>query len=195
MPRKSLAKERRAQLLDAFERCIVKNGLEGTSLEQVAEEAGMTRSIIRHYIGNRDALVNALIERIINTYAEQLTAAYDAIPQAEKVSATLRDLFATDADLNPRDKIIIDVLMTAKDRYPRAKKMLVQLFEAIQKSIAEDLKAAYPQASRAQCRCVAYALLCMSETHGSFMWLGMKPRYQGDIEAAAAALLSTLVPA
>lgn len=192
MGRKSLAKERRENLLDAFERCIVKFGLEGTSLEQVAEEAGMTRSIIRHYIGNRDDLVNALIERIVTQYGEQLEAEYAAVPDEQRIAYTLDDMFSKKETRNNHDSIIISVLMTAKDRYPKAKKMLVQLFEAIIQSVAKDLRNHYPKASKDACYQVAYALICMSEMHESFMWLGLKKRHYKDARFVAEALLKTL---
>lgn len=192
MPRKSLAKQRREELLDAFERCIVKYGLEGTSLEQVATEADMTRSIIRHYIGNRDKLVEALIERIIRQYTEQLTSAYEGISPEQSIQYSLDSMFSEQETMSSRDKIIIDVLMTAKERYPEAKKMLIQMFEALVKSFADDLKKVYKKASKEQCRQVSYAIICMSEMHESFMWLGMKKQYHQDARAMAETLLKTL---
>ena len=39
MPRKKLDGERIPQILDAFERCIMKYGIAGTSLNRVAQEA------------------------------------------------------------------------------------------------------------------------------------------------------------
>lgn len=192
MGRKSLAAKRREELLDAFERCIVKFGLEGTSLEQIADEAGMTRSIIRHYIGNRDALVDALIERIIQQTTAQLQQDYEGLKPAESLQYTLDSMFGPHPTLNPHDKIIIDILMTAQERYPRAKRMLVALFEGIVQSFADDLARVYPQATPSQCRQVAYAILCLAEMHGSFMWLGMNARYNADARAAAEALLQTL---
>jgi len=192
MPRKSLAKQRREELLDAFERCIVKYGLEGTSLEQVATEADMTRSIIRHYIGNRDKLVEALIERIIRQYTEQLTSAYEGISPEHSIQYSLDSMFSEQETMSSRDKIIIDVLMTAKERYPEAKKMLIQMFEALVKSFGDDLKKVYKKASKEQCRQVSYAIICMSEMHESFMWLGMKKQYHQDARAMADTLLKTL---
>jgi len=192
MPRKSLAKERREQLLDAFERCIVKYGLEGTSLEQVAEEAGMTRSIIRHYIGNRDELVNALIERIIQQYTQQLTAQYADLSPEASVRKTIEDMFANKSVISTHDKIIIDVLMSAKERYPRAKSMLTQMYEVIIASFADDLKRAYPHAAPEKCRQVAYSLICLSEMNESFMWLGMQPQYNTDARAVTDDLLKLL---
>ena len=54
MGRPDLTEVRTAEILDAFERCVARFGLEGSSLERDAEEAGMKRSILRHYIGNRN---------------------------------------------------------------------------------------------------------------------------------------------
>jgi len=72
MGRKSLKAERVTQILDAFERCMEKKGLESTTLENVAEEAGVARRIIRHYVGNRDDLIQAAVERIINNFTHQV---------------------------------------------------------------------------------------------------------------------------
>lgn len=192
MGRKSRAEERREELLAAFGRCIITYGLEGTSLEQIADEAGMTRSVIRHYIGNRDELVNALIEHIIAQYAGQLEAAYATVPPDQVVAYTLDRLFAGEALLDPRDTIIINVLMTAKDRYPQAKRLLVAMFEAMIESFSADLHHTYPQAPAAQCRQVAYALICMAEMHESFSWLGVDRTYTATARTAAEALIQTL---
>ena len=60
MGRPNLTEVRTAEILDAFERCVARYGLEGSSLERVAEEAGVKRSILRHYIGNRDEMITGL---------------------------------------------------------------------------------------------------------------------------------------
>jgi len=192
VPRKSLANERREQLLDAFERCIVKFGLEGSSLEQVAEEAGMKRSIIRHYIGNRDDLVNALIERIIRQYTEQLAANYVDLSPDQSVRTSIEAMFAQKTAISTRDKIIIDVLMSAKERYPKAKSMLKRMYEAIIESFADDLQKAYPRASREKCRGIAYSLICLSEMNETFMWLGLKSQFNADARIIAEDLLKLL---
>ncbi len=65
MPRPSKVEERREQILDAFERCVVRSGIQGTTLEQVAQEAELPRSLVRHFIGNRDDMVAAVFERFM----------------------------------------------------------------------------------------------------------------------------------
>lgn len=191
MGRKSLATERREELLDAFEQCILQYGLEGASLERVAEIAGMTRSIIRHYLGNRDDFIDALIERITVQVLDDYNIANNLDPQ-EMIQATLDTMFATERTFNARDKIIIDILMTAKTSYPRAKTMLAEMFEQLISGFAADLRRAYPTATPEACQRVAYAILCLSEMHDSLMLLGMNPRYNADARASAEALLHTL---
>ena len=74
MGRPSLAEQRKEEILDAFGRCVAKFGLEGSSLEKIAEEAGMRRSILRHYLGNRDEMVIALAKKVIGEYRSSTKA-------------------------------------------------------------------------------------------------------------------------
>ena len=192
MGRKSLATERREEILDAFERCVVKYGLEGSSLEQIADEAGMKRSIIRHYIGNRDELVDQLVERAVGNYRAQVMQTFAQVTEAEMVAKVLDELFTPPPTYNVHDKIVVDVLMTAKERFPRAKQLLVAMFDELMASFAEDLARVDPQATAAACQRIAYAIFCLSMSNESFLWLGMTPAYNSAARQTAEQLLTLL---
>jgi len=192
MPRRSLAKERRQQILDAFERCVIRYGLESTTLEQVADEADMTRSIIRHYIGNRDVLVEALVKRRLQESTQVLIEQYAGLSPEDSVELTLTRMFADNKEMDERNRILLDVLTTGQDRYPEAKTLLRQAFESLIASFAHDLKQLYENASTAHCRQVAYAIICISEMNESFMWLGIRQQYNADARIMAETLLKTL---
>ena len=68
MGRKDLSDVRRNQILDAFELCIIESGLFGATLTTVAEKAKINRGQIHQYIGDRNALLSALVERLIKSY-------------------------------------------------------------------------------------------------------------------------------
>ena len=70
--RKSIAGERRAQILDAFRACAVRSGLETASLREVAEEAGLPVSNLHHFFKNRDEMVRGLEKQIIGDIMEDL---------------------------------------------------------------------------------------------------------------------------
>ncbi|UTW55212.1 TetR/AcrR family transcriptional regulator [Kordiimonas sp. SCSIO 12610] len=71
MARPSIKQERTEEILDAFEICVAKYGVEGSTLEKIAEQAGLRRSLLRHYIGNREALLSSLVKRFINKSHQQ----------------------------------------------------------------------------------------------------------------------------
>jgi AcrR family transcriptional regulator len=72
--RKSIAAERRAQILDAFHICAVRKGLARASLREVAEEAGVPVSNLHHFFKNRDEMVSELVKRIVGGIVANLKA-------------------------------------------------------------------------------------------------------------------------
>lgn len=70
--RKSIAGERRAQILEAFRSCAVRSGLEKASLREIAGEAGLPVSNLLHFFKNRDEMVRELEKQIIGDIMEDL---------------------------------------------------------------------------------------------------------------------------
>jgi len=98
MARPSVADERREQILAAFEACVVRQGLDRTTLNDIAEAAGQPRSLIRHFTGNRENLVSLLIDRLFARTEAQMQAVHAAIgddPQGEQLARfVITDLFS-----------------------------------------------------------------------------------------------------
>lgn len=84
MPRPSIAAERREEILAAFEVCALRKGLAATTLADVAQEAGLPRPLVRHFIGNRADMVTGLIQRMMQR-------ASGAIDSALKAAGEQRD--------------------------------------------------------------------------------------------------------
>ncbi|WP_449280911.1 TetR family transcriptional regulator [Leucobacter sp.] len=57
MARPSVADERREQIIEATLRTISERGISGTTLDRIADAAGMSRGHVRHFAGNRDRLL------------------------------------------------------------------------------------------------------------------------------------------
>lgn len=56
-------------VLAAAGRCIARHGIDGATLEKVAVESSMSRSHVRHYVGNRADLFAVFRSRILKRYA------------------------------------------------------------------------------------------------------------------------------
>ena len=89
--RKSVAAERRTQILDAFHRCAVRTGLEKASMRVVAEEAGLPVSNLHHFFKNRDEMVSELNRRIISEITENLRSELRNESDPEKRFARIFD--------------------------------------------------------------------------------------------------------
>jgi len=173
MGRKSLATERRQQILNAFAICLRQYGFEGTTLERVAEEAGVQRSIIRHYIGNRDDLISAAVDRIIHDYKVELAGAIDDLPQAELIPALLDVLFCPDGinEISDYDTLI-NVLWSTHERNPHTRTLLLNLYQEFEALIFDSLTHAFPQSALEKRQNTAYAIMCLANDTWSMTALG-----------------------
>ncbi len=64
MSRPSVKAEKKTAIMSAFVRCIAKRGLDATSLDDIAQESGISRSLVRHFAGNREDLVNQVADYV-----------------------------------------------------------------------------------------------------------------------------------
>jgi TetR/AcrR family transcriptional regulator, fatty acid metabolism regulator protein len=67
----SLARERRAQVLDATLTLLETGSWHATSLAAVAAEAGVSKGVVTYWFADKDALLLAAIERYHERYAVQ----------------------------------------------------------------------------------------------------------------------------
>ena len=88
MARPSVKAERTEAILQAYERCVARLGVEGATLEKIAAEAGMARPLLRHHAGNRDELLRMAVRRFAGRSDQAMRELRSALPEG----ATGRDL-------------------------------------------------------------------------------------------------------
>jgi AcrR family transcriptional regulator len=185
VPRPSLAATRRQQVLDALERCLARHGLEGTTLESVAAEAGVARPVIRHYFGNRGALLAAAVERALAAYRADLEAALGARPRERRLGAFLDYLFLGRFVGNPdRERLFGALFADAGDAGSR--RLLREAYRRFEDACFGALRAEAPRAPAAAVRGAAYAIACLAEQNASFLTIGF-PRSRARAARKAAA--------
>jgi AcrR family transcriptional regulator len=101
---KAQAEETRVKILDAAERAFFARGVMQTSLEQVAEEAGVTRGAIYWHFSDKVALFKALHERVRLPQEDMVEQAVadghpDPLGLLEQVSLDCTRTIATDPQL------------------------------------------------------------------------------------------------
>ena len=143
--RPALTEQRRQQIVDAFIRLLAEKGLEATSLDDVASTAGLQRTAIRHYVGNREALIETTLEQLASQYAAQLETATE-----RGLDAVLDKLFeplfsGDDAEAD----YAFDALVGQALRSDRLREILHEFYESCEKLIARQIRNANPALSAA----------------------------------------------
>lgn len=190
MPRRDLTEERTSQILDALERCILKNGLEASSLEKVAEEAGVKRPIIRHYIGNREDLLLALTDRFVENDRQRVTAMVSALGGGNRVEALLDMLFSPSNDSTAESILIYEELILAAARIGPIRERISRSTARFVDLISKELTCQFPEAEGHVE--VAWGVASIFYNHISLQTLRLPRRIAGASRAAAERLVRSL---
>ena len=189
MGRPELTTERRNQILDAFERCIVEQGLSNTSVTKVAKAAKVNRGIIHHYIGDFHDLLSALMERFIDNYRRGFEAYFnDQNPQPD-IDALLNYFFDEWPGETPQDEMILDAVIAESAHDARLRSLCLEAYSTLETGIADVLKRLYPNAVQEACQQVAYAIMTMG--YGSSVMISLG--FEQERIPAARTLAKTLV--
>ncbi len=189
MARPDLSAERTEQILDAFSRCVARSGLDAVSLEEVAGEAGVRRSIIRHYIGNRDDLVAAFLDRLEARLQRQNDDMRAWFIAGEDV-ARLPDYLFPEA---PDDELpVLESVYSAARRNPDIAGRLETWFQGFVEALGDVLRASFPEEDPGDITTVAYGLAAIYNDHQSMLTLQGPSRYRAMALAATRRLVASL---
>jgi AcrR family transcriptional regulator len=67
-------KERREQLLDIGRRLFAERGLDGTSIEEIAAQAGVSKPVVYEHFGGKEGLYAVVVDREMSALLDGITA-------------------------------------------------------------------------------------------------------------------------
>ena len=169
MGRRNIRDERREEILAPFETCVVRKGLAKTTLADVADEAGQPRSLVRYFIGNRDDMVDALIDRIL----ERGEGQFRELPKDGTAEQLLTMVFSDETT----NVIMMELWHTAlRDAALRTR--LAAIYERIILEVAAMTKGCSDRDS-------AFAAVSVAFGAAFFRHLGLGPMSAGRVRAAS----------
>ena len=93
--------QRRAQLLDVGRTLFASKGFDGTSVEEIAEKAGVSKPVVYEHFGGKEGLYAVVVDREVSRLLDRVTASLvgdhprDLLEQA---AAALLDYVESDSD-------------------------------------------------------------------------------------------------
>ncbi len=184
MGRPSLAEPRRREILAAFERCVLRDGLANATVAAVAAEAGFQRTLIHHYFGDMESLVRALVVKL----TDELTQSFRrATAQSPGISAVLDFLFRRAPSRVHR---LIGALRAPG--VASANEALAGMYEGFASALGAYLRAEFPAAPAGRCRSTAFAIVCLGMSRSQLAGLGVSRRRTQGLRESAEVLIDSL---
>ncbi|MEM9203977.1 MAG: TetR/AcrR family transcriptional regulator [Actinomycetota bacterium] len=176
--RPSVVDERRGQIVDAFIELIAERGDPNPTVADIAARAGVHRSAVRHFVGNKTALVAAAIDEIWWRYAQSYR---DRVGPDDTIDDLVEHLFSDDyVWQHVRLDGVLSTLATATPHDEAATERIRAEYQGTLDAIVALLGNDEPAGVAA-----AYQLICLAEHNVTMQRLGFDPSFgQAALEAA-----------
>ncbi len=191
MGRPSLAPLRRGQILDAFEALVAREGLEGSSLEATAREAGMNRQLVLHYFGSRAALVEAAVARMLESYSRRIAERLGSWEDAERLERLIEWIFLGDFCDERSDALLTELAVRGR-RDEAARRAASSAYRALDAVLVDELRKAAPHAGLGRVRRTAFLILALCFGAGDLLTLEFPEAGRRSAHDAAISLVHSL---
>lgn len=186
--RPSLAAQRSAEILEALADCVAEYGVQGVTVEKIAARAGWTRGLVRHYLGNKDGQLRALIDALSARYATDLVESLAGAPVGRRRRLVIDVLFGAQWQHRDRDGVVLDQLIAYEALNPDAESSLLAMYRTIADAIAAAVLSERPDLDARKASDLGFTLVSLA--YGSSTMLGIGwPEQKRTAAKAAEALL------
>lgn len=134
------AVDRRARILDAAETCFVRSGFHRTTMQDVAQEAGMSAGNLYRYFPSKDAIVAGLSERD----RQEVTDSFAVMGESDgDFMAAFRELGRKHFEDEPREKAVLCLEIWAEaTRNAEVRKLAAEFADDIVERLTSLIEAA-----------------------------------------------------
>ncbi len=99
--------ERREQLLDIGRRLFAKRGLDGTSIEEIAAQAGVSKPVVYEHFGGKEGLYAVVVDREVDRFLSMATELLQGEDTMEKFEAAAVSLLRYIEDNSDGFRILV----------------------------------------------------------------------------------------
>lgn len=189
MARRSVAAERREQIIEATIRTIAEHGVSGASLDRIADAAGMSRGHVRHFVGNRDRL---LLDTARAVFADE-TGAPSVLPGGiSSLDEALDFLFGVEFTTSDAENAVVLGLVELSRTAPEIAEVLTTAYSRTSEQLCTLVMLAHPGSSEEDCVAVADGVLAAALGNVFMGDFHDDPDRTARIRRSTEALLATL---
>lgn len=138
---RELGGDKAKRIIDAMRYCVARRGASGSTFEQVAAEAGVSRGLLHYYFGTKERLLVEVVRRDAELRMERLEG---PLADADTVDDVIDVLVSSLNDLidnEPEFFTLLFEIFTAGRRNPEIRQEVGQLFVRTRAQVSDVLEA------------------------------------------------------
>ena len=186
---------RRPEIVQAAIRSLGRKGLPLPSYDAIAEEAGMSRQLIRHYFPDPEEMMVKVCDALAAAYREALMQGILRADQTRRLRVFLDfyfDLLAPQGLAKPADDRAYDAMFALATRSDKVRQALHDQYALLQSVIAHEVQLSNPRLSQRACREVGYLFVALMYGHWKLVaTLGFSPSHNRITREAVDRLIAS----
>ncbi|MCX7170500.1 MAG: TetR/AcrR family transcriptional regulator [Proteobacteria bacterium] len=137
--------ERAREILDAAREIFARQGYAAVSMRSIAAHVGVSLSTVQHYYKNKEALFEALLLYMMDTYQKQIDAVTRAMASADRTAQFMAamDIFLADIK-NPMTSGVFVEIWALANRHPYAARIMETIHARERKAISRLIRNLVP---------------------------------------------------
>ena len=136
-----LANDRASRIIDAMRVCVATRGISGSTFDQVARQAGVSRGLLHYYFGTKERLLVEVVRRECELRSAGLEAAITEADSAEDVLGVLVRGFEDFLGEGPVAAVMFYEMLTLAQRNEEIAAELAALGRRTREQLAGALQA------------------------------------------------------
>lgn len=187
------AGNKKTQILAGATRLLRLRGLPSFSFDAVANEAGLSRQLVRYYYSNLDDLIVDLCDHLAMAYQEALVAGIMKLSQVERLDFFLDYFFGVSDDHPMPDNLeVYDAFFAYAVGSEHLRDRLCESYKTLGQVIRHELAIARPELDARACEELSFLFVSMMHAHWSFVaTLGYSRKHNGITRRAFDRLINS----
>jgi len=187
--------DKKTQILNAATRLLTVQGLQAFSFEAIANEAGLSRQLVRYYYPDLDELMVDLCGHLQKVYQDALVGGIVDVRQVERLKFFLDFLFGLSKEHPMPDNLeAYDGLFAYAVGSASVKERLCVKYQTLGHVILHELAITHPELDDAACKELSFLVVSMMHAHWSYVaTLGFSPHHNRIARGAIDRLIASYV--
>lgn len=170
MNRREQSPARKARIVAAATTLLTKRGLHALSFETVAQEADLSRQLVRYYFKDIDALMVEVSDHLMGEYVRLLVEGVRDVGKEDRLGFFLDFFFdAVEGRPMPEELEVYDALIAYSVGSPALRDRMCDKYRTLGQVIAQELAIAHPALLGRPAEELSFLFVSMMHAHWSFV--------------------------